>query len=114
VIVYDAATSMSAARAWWVLRYYGHTSVSVLDGGFAAWVAAGYPVEAGPVAPVQRDFSARPGGLPLLEASDAAQLALDGVLLDARTAERFRGESEPIDPVAGHIPGARNHPSTEN
>ncbi len=114
VIVLDGAASTAAARAWWLLRYFGHDEVSVLDGGLAAWVAAGHPLTA--VAPTIEpgDFVARPGAMELLDAAGAARVARRGVLLDARAPERFRGESEPIDPVAGHIPGARNRPTTDN
>jgi thiosulfate/3-mercaptopyruvate sulfurtransferase len=103
---------MSAARAWWLLRYYGHTDVSVLDGGLAAWTAAGYEVTPEPVLAEPGDFVARPGAVSVLTAQDAAAVAARGVLLDARAPERFRGEREPIDPVAGHIPGAANVPAT--
>ena len=114
VVVYDAANSMSAARAWWLLRYFGHRDVWVLDGGFGAWGAAAYPVESGEAAVETGDFEARPGGMALLDAAGALELAGTGVLLDARAPERFVGEHEPIDPVAGHIPGACNRPTTEN
>lgn len=115
VVVYDAANSMSAARAWWVLRYFGHPAVSVLDGGLAAWVTAGYELETAVAAPAPGDFTAKPGGMPLLDADAAAALARgEGVLIDARAPARYRGEQEPIDPVAGHIPGAVNRPTAEN
>ena len=114
VVVYDAATSMAAARAWWLLRYFGHPDVAVLDGGLAAWVASGYPLSTEPPAVDDGDFAARPGGMPLLDASGAASVASRGVLLDARASERFSGEQEPVDPVAGHIPGARSLPTAEN
>ncbi|NBE99371.1 sulfurtransferase [Nonomuraea sp. KC401] len=115
VVVYDDAGSTVAARAWWALRYFGHGHVRVLDGGFAAWTGAGLPATKEPPASVTPgDFTARPGGMPMLTADEAAALAAKGVLLDARAAERYRGEVEPVDPVAGHIPGAVNAPTTEN
>lgn len=114
VVVYDAATSMAAARAWWLLRYFGHDDVSVLDGGLDAWIAGGYPVEAGEPTSAPGDFEARPGKMALLDAAGALDLAGTGVLLDARAPERFAGRHEPLDPVAGHIPGARNRPTTMN
>ncbi len=114
VVVYDGATAVAAARAWWLLRYFGHECVAVLDGGLSAWVDAGLPLEAGAVHPEPGDFVAAPGGMALLDAESAGALGSSGVLLDARVPERFRGEVEPIDPVAGHIPGARNRPTLEN
>jgi thiosulfate/3-mercaptopyruvate sulfurtransferase len=114
VVVYDAATSMSAARAWWLLRYFGHPEVAVLDGGFAAWVAAGLPVTATLPSVEPGDFTASAGHMPMIEAPQVPAIATDGVLIDARARERFEGASEPIDPVAGHIPGARNRPTSEN
>ena len=114
VVVYDAATSMAAARAWWLLRYAGHPNVAVLDGGIAAWIEAGEPLEAGAAPAEPGDFVPRTGAMPLLDAAGAAALSARGVLLDARAPERFRGEREPIDPVAGHIPRAVNRPTAEN
>ena len=116
VVVYDDADSTAAARAWWLLRYFGHRQVRVLDGGFAAWTAAGHPVETGlpASAPAAGDFTASPGHLALLDADGAAALARTGVLLDARAGARYRGETEPVDPVAGHIPGAVSAPTAEN
>ncbi|HEY6497680.1 MAG TPA: sulfurtransferase, partial [Trebonia sp.] len=116
VVVYDDADSTAAARAWWLLRYFGHSSVRVLDGGFRAWTADGLPVD--PPSPLYHgvigDFTARPGHLGLLDADGAAALARTGLLLDARAGERYRGEAEPVDRVAGHIPGAVSAPTSEN
>jgi thiosulfate/3-mercaptopyruvate sulfurtransferase len=118
VVVYDDADSTAAARAWWLLRYFGHPLVRVLDGGFRAWAAGGRPVASGDspgeAAAETGDFTARPGQEELLDADGAAVLAASGVLLDARAAERYRGEVEPVDPVAGHIPGALSAPTAEN
>jgi thiosulfate/3-mercaptopyruvate sulfurtransferase len=120
VVVYDDADSTAAARAWWLLRYFGHDQVRVLDGGFRAWTAAAGPVETGKTIETGEtgaapgDFRARPGQLGLLGADAAAALARDGVLLDARSAERYRGEAEHVDPVAGHIPGAVSAPTAAN
>jgi thiosulfate/3-mercaptopyruvate sulfurtransferase len=110
VVVYDDGDGLPAARAWWVLRYYGHPSVRVLDGGFAAWTKAGLPVTASMPDAVAGDFTARAGHMPVIDAVGAAALAPDGILVDVRTPERYRGETEPVDPVAGHIPGAVNLP----
>ena len=113
-IAYDAADATSASRLWWLLRYHGHDLVRVLDGGFAAWRAAGLPVAIDLPLPVPGDFSARPGRLPVLDAAGAAAVARSGVLLDSRASERYRGEREPVDPVAGHIPGAVSLPAAGN
>lgn len=114
VVAYDAGPGFAAARAWWCLRYFGHPDVRVLDGGLAAWRAAAQPVYSGdspPVAP--GDFEAEAGHLPVLYAGRAAELARHGLLLDARSDERYRGES-PVDPVRGHIPGAVSAPTFDN
>jgi thiosulfate/3-mercaptopyruvate sulfurtransferase len=110
VVVYDAANSLAAARAWWILRYFGVADVRVLDGGLAAWQAAGGEVSTDVPADDDTDFTATPGHLPLVDAEGAAKVAATGVLLDARAPERFAGEVEPMDKVAGHIPGAINTP----
>jgi thiosulfate/3-mercaptopyruvate sulfurtransferase len=114
VVVYDQGDNVGAARAWWTLGYFGHPDVRVLDGGIAAWNAAGLSLSTAEPQPTPGDFVATPGGRPMLDAAAAAELARRGVLLDARTLVRYRGEQEPIDPVAGHIPGARSAPTTDN
>ncbi|GLY54235.1 sulfurtransferase [Lentzea sp. NBRC 102530] len=116
VVAYDAGDGSVAARVWWLLRWAGFGEVAVLDGGFAAWEAAGLPVTAEVPAELTGDglgdVVVRPGQMPVLDADGAAALARDGVLLDARAAARYRGETEPVDPKAGHIPGALNAPTT--
>jgi thiosulfate/3-mercaptopyruvate sulfurtransferase len=115
VVFYDDANGLPAARAWWLLRYFGHRQVALLDGGLGAWLAAGRALTEGDETPSQPgDFEARPGSMPVLDADGAARLAAAGVLIDARAPERYRGEAEPMDPVAGHIPGARNWPMARN
>ena len=114
VVIYDDADSTVAARGWWLLRYYGHDLVRVLDGGYRAWAGAGLPVTAAVPEPERGDFLAAPGAMPVLDHDDAARLARTGFLLDARAAERYRGEVEPIDPAAGHIPGAISAPTIGN
>jgi len=111
VVVYDDWDGRAAARAWWLLRYHGHSDARVLDGGWPAWTGAGGDVESGTSTPADGDFTSRPGGMPIVEADAVPDV---GVLVDARAAQRFRGETEPIDPVAGHIPGAVNVPTEEN
>jgi thiosulfate/3-mercaptopyruvate sulfurtransferase len=114
VVVYDQRDTTSAARAWWLLGYHGHPDVRVLDGGYDGWVARGLQVTTEVPEPEPGDFTARPGQRPLLDAGGAAEVARAGLLLDARAAARYRGEQEPVDPVAGHIPGARGAPATGN
>jgi thiosulfate/3-mercaptopyruvate sulfurtransferase len=115
VVAYDDWNRAGSARAWWVLKAAGLPDVRILDGGLAAWTAAGGVLEAGVVTPAPGDVAVLhddlyAGGLPTLSADDAA--ALGPRLVDARAPERFRGDTEPVDPVAGHIPGANNVPST--
>jgi thiosulfate/3-mercaptopyruvate sulfurtransferase len=107
VVVYDGGDSLGAARTWWTLKWAGHPRVRVLEGGFPAWTG---PVTTEEPTPEPGGFTVRPGALPTIEADEVLAFAERGVLLDVRTPERFRGEMEPIDPVAGHIPGAVNAP----
>ncbi|MGH3786994.1 MAG: sulfurtransferase [Pseudonocardiaceae bacterium] len=113
VVAYDAADGSVAARLWWLLRWAGHPAVAVLDGGIAAWRAAGLPVTLDVPQPQEGTITVRPGAMPVLDAAQAAALARNGVLLDARAAPRYRGEAEPVDPRAGHVPGAVNVPFSE-
>lgn len=122
VIVYDETNGSFAARAWWLLRWLGHREVAVLDGGFKAWIAAGGAVEAGEPPPKSArgvvGFTGAGDLQPDGFATTADVLrALDDperLLVDARAPERYAGTVEPIDPVAGHVPGAVNHPFTGN
>jgi thiosulfate/3-mercaptopyruvate sulfurtransferase len=121
VVAYDQGSGSFAARLWWLLRWLGHREVAVLDGGFAAWERAGLPVSSTVEARASRQFSARPDASMLVGTAEVAAALESGaiargetLLVDARSADRFAGENESIDPVAGHIPGARNHPFTAN
>jgi thiosulfate/3-mercaptopyruvate sulfurtransferase len=113
VVAYDQGEPGGAARAWWLLGWFGHPDARVLDGGLGAWVAAGLPLTTEAADPAPGDFTARPGGRSLLDAAGAARLAAAGVLLDARAPARYQGLEEPVDPVAGHIPGARSAPMAD-
>lgn len=118
VVVYDDVGGTSAARAWWLLRWAGLRDVRILDGALAAWRRAGLPLESGDVVPEPGDVVlplAAGGAGPGMRTTDAdGAAAWPGVLLDARAGERYRGEHEPVDPRAGHVPGARSAPTTEN
>lgn len=116
VVIHDAGDSaQSAARAWFLLRVLGHKTVAVLDGGLARWMELGLPVEAEVPTPTPARYKGRFDADRLLDAEQVqAHLQAGGLLLDARAGERFRGEVEPIDRVAGHVPGARNRPYSEN
>lgn len=116
VVAYDDTGGAFAARLWWLLRWVGHEAVAVLDGGWSAWVDAGFPVSSQPVAPPDAAFVLHE---PLVKTVSAEEILADLPteslrLYDARDARRFSGEEEPIDPVAGHIPGAENRPFMGN
>ncbi len=117
VVAYDAGEgALAAARFWWLLRLLGHRRVAVLDGGLARWQALGLPLDTSRPEPQLGQYAgAFDLGAVVTTASVQARLGdAPGWLLDARAAERFRGEVEPLDPVAGHIPGARNRPLADN
>ncbi len=132
IVVYDDLKNMSSARAWWLLRWAGVADVRLLDGALEAWTAAGLPLETGPGADVGDDADAghpaashrqasrhgsvtlSPGHLPTIDIQEASLWSSSGALLDARAAERYRGDVEPIDPRAGHIPGAVSTPTAAN
>jgi thiosulfate/3-mercaptopyruvate sulfurtransferase len=121
VVAYDQGNGAFAARLWWLLRWAGHPKVAVLNGGFAAWQQAGLPTETAPGARQPRTFTPRPADIAVVSTAELERVLSAGelatrasVLVDARGADRFAGENETIDPVAGHIPGARNHPFVRN
>ncbi len=116
VVAYDDAGGTVAARLWWLLRWLGHRAVAVLDGGWQAWLEAGGPVETAAPAPVSREFAPAPRPQMTLDTEAVVDLLGDPGwrLVDARSPERFRGEREPHDPVAGHVPGAVNRPCAHN
>ncbi|MEQ1869638.1 MAG: sulfurtransferase [Vicinamibacterales bacterium] len=110
VVAYDQDSGMFASRLWWMLRWMGHDEVAVLDGGYARWTAEGRPTRGGAEVRHATTFVARPRGDMLVSGDQVKELADQGFrLLDARAPERYRGDVEPLDRVAGHIPGALNH-----
>ena len=111
VVVYDDWAGHAAGRCWWLLRHHGHPDVRVLDGGWSAWLAAGGETETGEGRGQVGEFQPRAGVLPVVDADRVLDVP---VLIDARAPERYRGEAEPVDPVAGHIPGAVNVPTITN
>lgn len=120
VVVYDRQGANYCGRLWWMLKWCGHEAVAVLDGGLQAWQAAGLPVESGagipPEASASAPFVAHASLVPTLDTADMLNRLGDPTLtiIDARATPRFRGEVEPLDPVAGHIPGALNRPFADN
>jgi thiosulfate/3-mercaptopyruvate sulfurtransferase len=116
VVAYDQGNGAYAARAWWLLRWLGHSRAAVLDGGLAAWQEAGYPLSQEVVARAPRTFTPHvvPHAFVTTAEVQQALAARNATLVDARGADRFAGENETIDPVAGHIPGARNRPFAKN
>jgi thiosulfate/3-mercaptopyruvate sulfurtransferase len=121
VVAYDQGNAMYAARLWWLLRWVGHRAVAVLNGGFAAWQDAGLPVSTTPAKRNARRFTALPGAADVVSSAALLQHLHDGnlrhgtvMLIDARGADRFAGQNETLDPVAGHIPGAHSAPFAGN
>ncbi|MFN7917755.1 MAG: sulfurtransferase [Vicinamibacterales bacterium] len=111
VVAYDAENGMYASRLWWMLKWLGHDAVAVLNGGFAKWTAEGRPTSAEPATRGARTFVASPRASMVVTAADVPAITASVAtrLVDARAPERFRGDVEPLDPVAGHIPGAANY-----
>lgn len=117
VVCYDDSGGALAARLWWMLRYLGHESVALLDGGWQAWLARDYPTASGEESVRAATFHGEPRPEMVASLDEVARLVEAGEgerLIDARDERRYRGEIEPIDPVAGHIPGARNRPYARN
>lgn len=114
VVLYDQGSGEYAARAWWLLRWLGHSAVALLDGGWAGWRAAGGAVSHAPVQPKVQPFVAHPQEGFWVDTDYILHRPADALLIDARAPQRYRGEIEPIDPVAGHIPGALNFFWEEN
>lgn len=114
VVVYDDLKNLSSARAWWLLRYAGVEDVRLLDGALSAWTSSGRELHSGETDVEPGTVTLEYGHLPTVSIDEVAVFPDTGVLLDARAGERYRGENEPVDPRAGHIPGARSTPTTEN
>lgn len=117
VIAYDTAGgALAAARLWWMLRWLGHTRVAVLDGGLQSWIASGFHTESGEIKRATRQFTpkVRPELIVDWQQVEVLRQSSDWLIVDARAPERYRGEVEPIDPIAGHIPGAINVPHPQN
>lgn len=113
VVAYDESTGVPAARAWWLLRRAG-LDIRVLEGGYRAWVDAGLEVQTGEVQPAPGNITLSETRNDEISIDEAAAFADSGILIDVRAPERYRGEVEPIDPIAGHIPGAINIPTTNH
>ena len=119
-VVYDRNGCNFCGRLWWMLKWLGHDAVAILDGGLQAWQAAGYALQSSAQAPATPatpgDFAVQPALVKLVSTQDVHQsLANRSMqLIDARGAARYRGDTEPLDPIAGHIPGALNRPFTDN
>lgn len=121
VVAYDQGNGAQAARLWWLLKWVGHRQVAVLDGGFAAWQQEGLPVSTAPTVPAAKHFDARPDSTRVISTEELGKMLAAGDLqtgrlglVDARGADRFAGQNETLDPKAGHVPGARNHPFAGN
>ena len=114
VVVYDDNGNLASARAWWLLRWGGHRDVRLLDGGLAAWRDAGMRLSSGDTPVRPGAVTLRSGAMPVADIDDVAARDPGTVLVDARAAERYRGEIEPVDPRAGHIPGAISLPTSDN
>lgn len=112
VVAYDDRFGAVASRLWWMLRDLGHESVAVLDGGLAHWPPE--LMDSAMVTPLPVRYAGHPGAMPQIDRESLARTGNGKVILDARDGERYRGEVEPVDPIAGHIPSARSAPLTEN
>jgi thiosulfate/3-mercaptopyruvate sulfurtransferase len=114
VVAYDDSGNLAAARLWWLLRHAGFASITLLDGGLTAWRSAGFEVEGGDERHCVGNVRLTTGSMPVVSIEDLEEPTAVDVVLDARAGERFRGENEPVDPKAGHIPGAVSAPTTAN